>query len=289
MGGEKEYVPLPKGDVHKKKEIVQARMGWGGRRRSPRRGGQPACAPCCCCCCSRLLLLPPPPSQDVTLHDLDVANARPQGGTDLMAVMGSLVKPKKTEITEKLRSEINKVVNRYIDQGVAELVPGVLFVDEVRPPPPTRRLRAIPSYPLPPSAGAHARHRVLHVPQPRARVDARAHRHLRDEPGRLHRAVSRGGEAGGGALLRVVAGSSGLVSVEGRASGVRARWLREDGHLTLSSLAPLRRGTDVISPHGVPVDLLDRMLIIRTLPYTLDEIVQVRGGEEKASCDHVVW
>lgn len=33
-----EYVPLPKGDVHKKKEIVQ----------------------------------------DVTLHDLDVANARPQ-------------------------------------------------------------------------------------------------------------------------------------------------------------------------------------------------------------------
>ena len=34
-----EYVPLPKGDVHKKKEVVQ----------------------------------------DVTLHDLDVANARPQG------------------------------------------------------------------------------------------------------------------------------------------------------------------------------------------------------------------
>ena len=29
------------------------------------------------------------------------------------------------------RQEINKVVNRYIDQGVAELVPGVLFIDEV--------------------------------------------------------------------------------------------------------------------------------------------------------------
>jgi len=27
--------------------------------------------------------------------------------------------------------EINKVVNKYIDQGVAELVPGVLFIDEV--------------------------------------------------------------------------------------------------------------------------------------------------------------
>ena len=87
-----EYVPLPKGDVHKKKEIVQ----------------------------------------DVTLHDLDAANAKPTGGGDLMSVMGSLMKPKKTEITEKLRTEINKVVNRYIDQGVAELVPGVLFIDEVR-------------------------------------------------------------------------------------------------------------------------------------------------------------
>lgn len=86
-----EYVPLPKGDVHKKKEVVQ----------------------------------------DVTLHDLDSANARPQGGQDVLSMMGQLMKPKKTEITEKLRMEINKVVNRYIDQGVAELVPGVLFIDEV--------------------------------------------------------------------------------------------------------------------------------------------------------------
>ena len=28
------------------------------------------------------------------------------------------------------------------------------------------------------------------------------------------------------------------------------------------------RGTDVLAPHGVPVDLLDRMLIVRTMPYT---------------------
>ncbi|KAK4954701.1 RuvB ATP-dependent DNA helicase pontin [Elasticomyces elasticus] len=86
-----EYVPIPKGDVHKKKEVVQ----------------------------------------DVTLHDLDIANSRPQGGQDVMSMMGQLMKPRKTEITEKLREEINKVVNRYIDQGVAELVPGVLFIDEV--------------------------------------------------------------------------------------------------------------------------------------------------------------
>ena len=50
---------MPKGEVHKKKEIVQ----------------------------------------DVTLHDLDVANARPQGGHDIMSMMGQLIKPKKTEIT----------------------------------------------------------------------------------------------------------------------------------------------------------------------------------------------
>ena len=33
---------------------------------------------------------------------------------------------------------LGQVVNKYIDQGVAELVPGVLFVDEVRVRPPAR-------------------------------------------------------------------------------------------------------------------------------------------------------
>jgi hypothetical protein len=36
---------------------------------------------------------------------------------DIMSVMGQMLKPKKTEITDKLRQEINRVVNRYIDQG----------------------------------------------------------------------------------------------------------------------------------------------------------------------------
>lgn len=35
------------------------------------------------------------------------------------------------------------------------------------------------------------------------------------------------------------------------------------------------RGTDILAPHGVPVDLLDRMLIIRTMPYSLEEMVQI--------------
>ncbi|KAH0888626.1 hypothetical protein HID58_051055 [Brassica napus] len=66
-----EYVPLPKGEVHKKKEIVQ----------------------------------------DVTLQDLDAANAQPQGGQDILSLMGQMMKPRKTEITDKLRQEINKRTN----------------------------------------------------------------------------------------------------------------------------------------------------------------------------------
>jgi RuvB-like protein 1 (pontin 52) len=35
------------------------------------------------------------------------------------------------------------------------------------------------------------------------------------------------------------------------------------------------RGTDVLSPHGIPVDLLDRMLIVRTHPYSVEEMVHI--------------
>jgi RuvB-like protein 1 (pontin 52) len=155
-----EYVPLPKGDVHKKKEIVQ----------------------------------------DVTLHDLDVANARPQGGQDLLSMVGQLAKPKKTEITEKLRTEINRVVNKYIDQGIAELVPGVLFIDEV------------------------------HM------LDIECFTYLNRA---LESTLSP---------IVIFATNRGVCTI---------------------------RGTDVLAPHGIPVDLLDRMLIIRTMPYALDEMIQI--------------
>jgi RuvB-like protein 1 (pontin 52) len=69
--------------------------------------------------------------QDVTLHDLDVANARPQGGKDVISMVNQLLKPSKTEITDKLRREVDRVVERYIADGVGELTPGVLFIDEV--------------------------------------------------------------------------------------------------------------------------------------------------------------
>jgi RuvB-like protein 1 (pontin 52) len=136
----------------------------------------------------------------VTLHDLDVSNARPQGGQDVMSMMGAMMKPKKTEITEKLRKEINKVVNRYIDQGVAELVPGVLFIDEVH-------MLDIECFTF------------------------------------LNRALESTL-----APIVVFATNRGMCKV---------------------------RGTEVSAPHGVPLDLLDRMLIVRTMPYSVEEIVQI--------------
>ncbi|CAN0280698.1 unnamed protein product, partial [Scytosiphon promiscuus] len=42
------------------------------------------------------------------------------------------------------------------------------------------------------------------------------------------------------------------------------------------------RGTDVLAPHGVPVDLLDRMLIIRTMPYSIPEMEMVSKGAGQA-------
>jgi RuvB-like protein 1 (pontin 52) len=48
------------------------------------------------------------------------------------------------------------------------------------------------------------------------------------------------------------------------------------------------RGTEVLAPHGVPVDLLDRMLIIRTMPYSVEEMVKIlsiRAATEDLTLD----
>lgn len=102
---------------------------------------------------------------------------------------------------DKLRKEINKVVNKYIDQGIAELVPGVLFIDEV------------------------------HM------LDIETFTYL-------HRALES-------AIAPIVI----FATNRGRC---------------------VIRGTeDIISSHGIPLDLLDRLLIIKTLPYSQAEIKQI--------------
>eukprot|EP00527_Entomoneis_sp_CCMP2396_P000714 CAMPEP_0198154838 /NCGR_PEP_ID=MMETSP1443-20131203/68819_1 /TAXON_ID=186043 /ORGANISM="Entomoneis sp., Strain CCMP2396" /LENGTH=475 /DNA_ID=CAMNT_0043821553 /DNA_START=40 /DNA_END=1467 /DNA_ORIENTATION=+ len=160
-----EYVPIPKGDVHKKRQVVQ----------------------------------------DVTLHDLDVANSQPSSGgsnrKDVMALVAAMgQRPKKTEITDKLRGEINKIVQRYIDEGVAELIPGVLFIDEV---------------------------------------------HMLDQESFTY--LNRAMESNMSPIV-VLATNRGITKI---------------------------RGTEVSSPHGIPVDLLDRLLIVPTHPYQKDEIRQI--------------
>lgn len=48
------------------------------------------------------------------------------------------------------------------------------------------------------------------------------------------------------------------------------------------------RGTEISSPHGIPVDLLDRLIIIKTLPYTVDEIkkiLNIRAETEETKID----
>ncbi|KAJ9065351.1 RuvB-like protein 1 [Entomophthora muscae] len=156
-----EYVPLPKGEVHKKKEMVQT----------------------------------------LSLHDLDAANAQPAGGSDVMALMGKLMKPKKTEITDKLRAEINKIVNRHIEDGLAELIPGVLFIDEV------------------------------HM------LDMECFTYLnRALESKLTPIV-------------ILATNRGMCTV---------------------------RGTeDTLAPHGIAVDLLDRLMVVPTAPYCKEEISEI--------------
>merc|ERR1719224_228633 len=124
-----------------------------------------------------------------------------------------MMKPKKTEITEKLRAEINKVVNKYIDQGIAELVPGVLFVDEV------------------------------HM------LDIECFTFLNRAP------------ESDTAPIVMMATNRGITTI---------------------------RGTDYKSPHGIPLDLLDRMLIISTQPYSESEtrrIIDIRAEEEDVEMD----
>lgn len=169
-----EYVPLPKGDVKKTRVVVQ----------------------------------------DITLHDLDSANSKTQGGKDILSMVSQLLKPRKTEITDKLRSEINKVVDKYIDDGVAELVPGVLFIDEV------------------------------HM------LDVECFTYL-------HRALES-------KISPIVIFS------------------------TNRGMAPIRGHEEMISPHGIPFDLLDRLLIIKTVPYTKEEqkeILKLKADVEEVALD----
>jgi len=137
----------------------------------------------------------------VSLHEIDVINSRTQGFLALFAGDTGEIKP-------ELRNQINTKVAEWREEGKAEIVPGVLFIDEVH-------MLDIESFSF------------------------------------LNRALE--GEL---APLVIMASNRGMARI---------------------------RGTKFRSPHGLPMDLLDRVLIVSTKPYTEDDIqqiIQIRCQEE---------
>ncbi|XP_011015752.1 PREDICTED: ruvB-like 2 [Populus euphratica] len=137
----------------------------------------------------------------VTLHEIDVINSRTQGFLALFTGDTG-------EIRAEVREQIDTKVAEWREEGKAEIVPGVLFIDEVH---------------------------MLDI-----ECFSFLNRALENEM----------------APILVVATNRGITTI---------------------------RGTNYKSPHGIPIDLLDRLLIITTQPYTKDEIrkiLDIRCQEE---------
>ncbi|CAF4458453.1 unnamed protein product, partial [Rotaria magnacalcarata] len=129
----------------------------------------------------------------VTLHEIDVINSRSQGFLALFSGDTG-------EIKSEVREQINDKVAEWREEGKAEIVPGVLFIDEV---------------------------------------------HMLDIE--CFSFLNRALESDMAPIL-IMATNRGITKI---------------------------RGTNQQSPHGIPIDLLDRLLIITTKPYEADEIKQI--------------
>mmetsp|Transcript_5058 Transcript_5058/g.15164 ORF Transcript_5058/g.15164 Transcript_5058/m.15164 type:complete len:468 (+) Transcript_5058:37-1440(+) len=129
----------------------------------------------------------------VSLHEIDVINSRQQGFLALFAGDTG-------EIKGEVREQIDTKVTEWREEGKADLVPGVLFIDEV---------------------------------------------HMLDIE--CFSFINRALESDMAPIL-VIASNRGITRI---------------------------RGTNYTSPHGIPLDLLDRLLIIHTKPYTEAEISQI--------------
>ena len=137
----------------------------------------------------------------VNLHEIDTINSRSQGFLALFS-------GETGEIKQEVRDQIDMKVAEWREEGKAEIVPGVLFIDEVH-------MLDIESFSF------------------------------------LNRALES--ET---APIVIIATNRGITNI---------------------------RGTQYKSPHGIPLDLLDRLLIIQTKPYTEDEIrkiLEIRCVEE---------
>ncbi|XP_026687739.1 ruvB-like helicase 2, partial [Diaphorina citri] len=137
----------------------------------------------------------------VTLHEIDVINSRTHGFLALFAGDTG-------EITPEVREQISAKVTEWREEGKAEIVPGVLFIDEVH---------------------------MLDI-----ECFSFLNRALESEM----------------SPVVITATNRGVTKI---------------------------RGTAYSSPHGIPIDLLDRMVIIPTQPYQDEEIqaiLKIRCEEE---------
>ncbi|ABN70382.1 TBP-interacting protein TIP49 [Staphylothermus marinus F1] len=137
-----------------------------------------------------------------TLHDLDVYVASQR------ALISFFTIGVEREIPPEVRKEVDDMVKKWIDEKKAEIIPGVLFIDD-----------------------AHM-------------LDIEAYSFL-----------SRAMESDLSPII-ILATNRGIAKI---------------------------RGTDIESPHGIPLDLLDRLLIIPTRPYKpeeIREIIKIRAEEE---------
>ena len=140
----------------------------------------------------------------VTLNDLDQMQAQSRGGLLSMFFGGGST----GEIEPEIRQRVDETVKERVEEGTAEIIPGVLFIDDVH-------MLDIEAYSF----------------------------------------ISRAMESELAPII-ILASNRGITTI---------------------------RGTELQSPHGMPLDLLDRLLIINTRPYTADEIreiLKIRAKEE---------
>lgn len=152
----------------------------------------------------------------LSLHDIDVVNSRAGGYLALFSGETGEIKP-------ETRTSVNERVLMWKDEGKAEILPGILFIDEI------------------------------HM------LDVECFSYL-----------NRALEAPLAPVV-IMATNRGIVPVRGASSS------------SFNNASTLDNSK---SPHGMPSDLLDRLLIITTEPYSSEDlmlILKMRASEEDIS------
>lgn len=162
----------------------------------------------------------------VTLHEVDVINSRTHGFLALFSGDTG-------EIKSEVRDQINAKVAEWREEGKAEIVPGVLFIDEVH---------------------------MLDI-----ECFSFLNRALENEM----------------APVVIMATNRGTNTQIINYTGIKRSLFNNlfNNYIGITRI----RGTNYKSPHGIPIDLLDRMIIVPTSPYQekeLKEILKIRCEEE---------